>query len=114
MIVLDTDVLSEPMRLRPDARVLAWLTGLEEESAVTSVTAVEATLGTFAGSVLAYDDAAARRCAQLHEVRRAAGRPLSVEDGMIAAICLVAGATLATRDASRFTGLGLALVDPWR
>jgi toxin FitB len=136
MIVLDTDVLSEPMRLRPDARVLAWLTGLEEESAVTSVTvgelltgirtlpegrrrdgllaAVEATLGTFAGSVLAYDDAAARRCAQLHEVRRAAGRPLSVEDGMIAAICLVAGATLATRDASGFAGLGLELVDPWR
>ena len=60
MIVLDTDVLSEPMRQRPDARVLAWLTGLEEESAVTAVTAVEATLGTFAGSVLAYDDAAAR------------------------------------------------------
>lgn len=45
MIVLDTDVLSEPMRLRPDARVLAWLTGLEEESAVTAVTVGELLTG---------------------------------------------------------------------
>jgi toxin FitB len=111
MIVLDTDVLSEPMPLRPDARILAWLTRLEEESAVT---AVETTLGTFAGSVLPHDDAAARRCAQLQEVGRAAGPPLSIEDGMIDAICLRAGATLATRDAGGFAGLGLEPVDPWR
>ena len=25
MIVLDTDVLSEPLKLRPDPKVLAWL-----------------------------------------------------------------------------------------
>ena len=136
MIVLDTNVLSEPMRLRPDARVLAWLTGLEEESAVTAVsvgelltgihalpegrrrtgllTSVEATLVTFGGAVLPYDDVAARQYARLQESRRAAGRPLSVEDGMIAAICRATGARLATRDAGGFAGLGLELIDPWR
>ena len=135
MIVLDTDVLSEPIRRRPDARVLAWLTGLEEESAVTAVsvgelltgihalpegrrrsgllTSVEATLATFDGAVLPFDDAAARQYARLRRSRHAAGGPLSVEDGMTAAICHVAGARLATRDTGGFEGLGLDLIDPW-
>jgi len=32
---------------------------------------------------------------------------------MIAAICLVHGARLATRNIKDFEGLGLALIDPW-
>ncbi|MGH8827041.1 MAG: VapC toxin family PIN domain ribonuclease, partial [Jiangellaceae bacterium] len=63
--------------------------------------------------VLAYDEAAARRYAQMHEDRRAAGRPLSVEDGMIAAICRVHGAGLATRNVKEFDDLGVNLINPW-
>jgi predicted nucleic acid-binding protein len=135
MIVLDTNVLSEPLRLQPDERVLAWLATLEEETAMTSVgvgellvgaralpegrrragllDAIEMTLQSFAGSVLAYDEASARHYARLQEVRRTAGRPLSVEDGMIAATCLAHGAALATRNTVDFAGLGLELIDPW-
>ena len=135
MIVLDTNVLSEPLKQRPDEHVLAWFASLDEEAGVTAVsvgelltgvralpvgrrregllTAIEATLRTFAGSVLAYDEAAARHYARLQESRRGAGRPLAVEDGMIAAICIARGTTLATRNTSDFTGLGLDLVDPW-
>ena len=135
MIVLDTNVLSEPLTQRPDERVLAWLTSLEEEAGMTAVSvgelltgvralpagrrraglleAIEATLRTFAGSVLAYDEAAARHYARLQEWRRVAGRPLAVEDGMIAAICVARGTTLATRNTSDFAGLGLDLIDPW-
>jgi toxin FitB len=135
MIVLDTNVLSEPLKQRPDEHVLAWFASLDEEAGVTAVsvgelltgvralpvgrrregllTAIEATLRTFAGSVLAYDEAAARHYARLQESRRGAGRPLAVEDGMIAAICISRGTTLATRNTSDFTGLGLDLVDPW-
>jgi toxin FitB len=135
MIVLDTNVLSEPLKLRPDERVLAWLASLEEEAAVTSISvgelltgvrglpvgrrreglleAIESTLRTFAGSVLAYDETAARHYARLQESRRGAGRPLAVEDGMIAAICVARGTTLATRNTTDFAGLGLDLVDPW-
>lgn len=135
MIVLDTNVLSEPLKQRPDEHVLAWFASLDEETGVTAVsvgelltgvralpvgrrregllTAIEATLGTFAGSVLAYDEAAARHYARLQESRRAAGRPLAVEDGMIAAICIARGTTLATRNTSDFAGLGLDLIDPW-
>jgi len=135
MIVLDTNVLSEPLKKQPDEHVLAWLASLEEEAGATSVSvgelltgvralpagrrreglleAIESTLGTFAGSVLAYDEAAARHYAQLQESRRAAGRPLAVEDGMNAAICIARGTTLATRNTPDFAGLGLELIDPW-
>lgn len=43
----------------------------------------------------------------------AAGVPLSVEDGMIGAICRHAGAQLATRNVTDFQGLGLQLINPW-
>ncbi len=100
MIVLDTDMLSEPMRLRPDARVIAWLTGLEEESAVTAIsvgelltgihalpegrrragllTSVEATLATFGGAVLPFDDVAARQYARFQASRTAVDRDAGV------------------------------------
>ncbi len=135
MIVLDTNVLSEPLRLRPDERVLEWFGALEDETAVTAVSvgellvgvralpegrrpaglldAIESTLRTFAGSVLAYDEAAARHYARLQVERRAIGRVLAVEDGMIAATCLAHGAVLATRNTADFAGLGVEIIDPW-
>jgi toxin FitB len=135
MIALDANVLSEPLKQRPDERVLDWLEGLEDEAVITAVTvgelltgvralpdgrrrtdlleAIELTLNTFSGSVLPYDDSAARRYALLQETRRLTGRPLAVEDGMIAAICITRGAALATRNTTDFDGLGLETVDPW-
>ncbi|MBW0253585.1 type II toxin-antitoxin system VapC family toxin [Cellulomonas sp. PS-H5] len=135
MIVLDTNVLSEPLRAQPDEHVLAWLEELEEPVAITAVSvgellvgaerlpkgrrrdelllAVEAVAAAFEDDVLPYDAAAARRFATMHVARRAAGHPLSTEDGMIAAICAGHGARLATRNTRDFVGLGLVLVDPW-
>ncbi len=45
--------------------------------------------------------------------RNAIGRPITQMDAMIAAICLVHGATLATRNARDFDGLDLRLVNPF-
>ncbi|MEX1176879.1 MAG: type II toxin-antitoxin system VapC family toxin [Nitriliruptor sp.] len=135
MIVLDTNVLSEPLKSRPDERVLTWLRSLREPCGVTSVSvgelltgvralpagrrrdglleSIESTLSTFAGAVLPYDEPAARTYARLQERRRATGRPLAVEDGMIAAICTSRGTTLATRNIADFAELDLELIDPW-
>ncbi len=135
LIVLDTNVLSEPLKARPDERVLAWLGSVEDIVRVTAVTVgellvgvrrldagrrrdallavIEDTIGRFSGSILAYDEPAARRYASMQESRRLAGRPLSVEDGMIAAICATNDARLATRNVADFEGLGVDLVDPW-
>lgn len=41
------------------------------------------------------------------------GRPMSVPDGMIAAIALVNGGRLATRNVRDFETTGLDLISPW-
>jgi predicted nucleic acid-binding protein len=136
VIVLDTNVLSEPLRPEPSPVVLDWLASLREPAAITAVTAAEMLRGArllpegrrrdvllagiddavraFERDILPFDAQAARMYAHLNEVRTRAGRPLSVEDGMIAAICRSHGATLATRNLADFEGLGLDAVDPWR
>lgn len=45
--------------------------------------------------------------------RRAAGRPLALADALIAGICHVQGATLATRNVKDLTDLGIGLINPW-
>jgi predicted nucleic acid-binding protein len=134
VIVLDTNVLSEPLKSEPDRAVLDWIAA-QAESVTTAVSvgelltgvrrlpsgrrrsgllrAIEQILSAFSGSVLPYDEAAARKYAELQESRRIAGAPLSVEDGMIAAICATHAGALATRNTKDFRGLGLNLVDPW-
>lgn len=133
MIVLDTNVLSEPLRAEPSAQVLRWLAA--NPLAVTTAISVGEVLNGVAllpdglrktrladaihraiqdaSAVLAYDEAAARVFAEVLQARRSSGRPLATEDGMIAAICLSQGAALATRNTKDFAGLGLRLVNPW-
>jgi toxin FitB len=41
------------------------------------------------------------------------GRGLSDTDGMISAIALRHGASLATRNIAHFTQIGLVIVNPW-
>jgi predicted nucleic acid-binding protein len=134
MIVLDTNVLSEPLKSQPSAEVLRWIAATDA-AATTSVSvgelltgvgllpagrrreglqaAIERTLTSFSDNVLPYDEAAARSYAELQERRRSVGAPLSVEDGMIAAICASRSLRLATRNIRDFQGLGLELINPW-
>lgn len=133
MIILDTNVISEPLRARPDEHVVSWLaSGLDARITAISVgellwgarrlpsgrrrdallVAIETTLADH-GRVVDYDSRAAREYAAMQESRTAAGHPLSTEDGMIAAICKVHGATLATRNVKDFRDLGITVHDPW-
>ena len=134
MIILDTNVLSEPLRTRPDARVLDWLeanldVGLTVVTAGELLTgahslpggkrrdgilrAIEELLGRYADRIMPYDQWAARAYATMRATRRAVGSPLSVEDGMVAATCSSMGAPLATRNTKDFVGLDIELVNPW-
>ncbi len=134
MIVLNTNVLSEPLKTDAEEAVLRWIAA-QDDIATTAVTVaelltgarrlppgrrrdellvgIERVLGAFPASVLPYDEAAARRYAEMQESRRSAGAPLSVEDGMIAAICSSRSLALATRNTKDFEGLGVRLIDPW-
>ncbi len=135
MIVLDTNVLVEPMRLKPDLLVTTWLAAEQHPLYTTAVSvgelltgvrnlpagkrrtglleAIETTLSVFSDRILPYDEPAARTYAEIRASRRAGGAPLSVEDGMIAAICRDHGADLATRNVKDFADLGIALLNPW-
>jgi predicted nucleic acid-binding protein len=138
MIVLDTNVLSEPMRPRPSIKVLDWMRSQPAAMLfTTTITEAEVFFGiailpdserrralesaaatTFtnhmAGRILSFDSAAAREYANLAAARRRSGRPLSEPDARIAAIARSRGAVLATRNIADFTGCALEIVDPWR
>ena len=136
MIVLDTNVLSEPMRPYPEPRVLAWLNANAGALWTSSITMQEVVYGiwrlkeatrrdllrrkfeeallTLIGKrVLGLDEGAARLAGLLASQRANDGRPISFPDAQIAAIVRTNNATLATRDVADFAGLGLALVNPW-
>jgi predicted nucleic acid-binding protein len=138
MILLDTNVLSEQLRPRPEPAVLAWMAAQPTESLyVSAVTQAEMMLGArllpagkrrsaleaalhamfeedFAGHLLPFDSAAVSPYVEIVAVRRAAGRPVSQFDAQIAAIARRHGAKLATRNVGDFDGCGIAVIDPWQ
>lgn len=69
---------------------------------------------TFKGRILSFDSDAAADFAQVSAKRKAQGRPMSEFDAQIAAIALVRGAILATRNTRDFEGCGIDVVDPWK
>lgn len=137
MIVLDTNVISELMRPMPAPQVLAWVaaqprallytTHINQAEILFGIAALpegrrRSTLASaadamfadeFAGRVLPFGAAATARYAGIVVARRRAGNPIEGFDGLIAAIALAAGASVATRDTAGFTGCGLSLIDPW-
>ena len=134
MIVLDTNVLSETFRADASPLVIEYVaTTRDLATTATSVfellegvsrlpegrrrrdilEAIELVLGSFSSRVLPYTGVTARLQAGIAATRRTAGRPIDMEDGMIAATCVEHGATLVTRNTREFEGLGLELVNPW-
>lgn len=139
MILLDTNVLSEFMRPLPADEVVAWLDAqVSGEVWVCAVTRAEIELGValmpdgqckmalqqaaeamftqdFAGRCLPFDDQAATCYARIVALRTQIGRPISVEDAQIAAIALVYGLVLATRNERDFELIeGLSVINPWQ
>lgn len=136
MIVLDTNVISDIFGRRPSDRLHNWLN--EQEGATlflpTIVLAelyygaflvpdpvrrngllynIESVKRDFEGRVLSFGEAASAIYGQITADRRRIGRPIETKDAMIAAICIVHGATLATRNVRDFDGLDLKLFNPF-
>ena len=135
MILLDTDVVSEPLRPAPDARVITWIDAQPLETLfLSAITVAELRAGVallpagkrrtglqqnlekrvlplFAGRVLPFDLACTQAYAVLLARARTAG--LATADGYIAAIAAANGFTVATRDTDPFEAAGIAVIDPW-
>ncbi len=67
----------------------------------------------FAERRLAFDDHAAKTYAGLIRATNAAGTPLPLADGLIAAVARSHGFAVATRNAAPFRAAGVEVVDPW-
>lgn len=138
-ILLDTNVLSELMRLLPAPEVMAWFSRQPAANLYTSaITQAEMLLGVallpdgkrkhalaaavsqmfeedFAGACLAFDQFAAQEYALLMAGAQLKGMVMTTEDAQVAAIALRHQLTLATRNTKDFLNVpGLQLVNPWQ
>ncbi|MGD0910359.1 MAG: type II toxin-antitoxin system VapC family toxin [Terracidiphilus sp.] len=138
MIVLDTNVISEPVRPLADPIVVAWLDRQPRETlylcapvlmqVLLGITllpdgkrkramtiAVQATLASyFSDRFLAFEREAAVAYASLESRATAKGYSISVPDCQIAAIAGVHGFSVATRDTAPFLAAGVPVINPWR
>jgi toxin FitB len=137
VIILDTNVISELFRVRPEPNVIAWLEIQDPLEVYTTViteaevlygierlpsgkrkqsleAAVRAVLDDdFGGRVLPFDSTAARILPKLVASRDRIGRPMSQFDAVIAAITKAHGALLATRNTADFEHCGIRIENPW-
>ena len=137
MIVVDTNVISEPLRSAHDERVRQWLNRPAPETLyLSAITVAELMLGvellpdgrrkddlrsavesvvadTFAGRVLDFDSGVAMTYASLVAGARGQGITVSVADGQIAATASHHGFAVATRDVQPFEAVGLTVINPW-
>jgi len=137
MILVDTNVLSEPMRPRPDRTVMNWLNaqpwdslflctpvlaelrygherlpaGQRKDGLGAAIDRVENEL--YHGRILSFDPTAAANYARLAARRARQGRRMEQMDALIASIALTHGAAIATRDIEDFAGLGIELINPF-
>jgi len=114
MILLDTNVISEMMRPRPDPAVAAWIQPLPRREFWTSTVVVAELLSEdFHGQILSFDLAAAHCYGQILSERQRMGRPIKELDAQIAATARAHGAALATRNIKDFLACNLVLFNPW-
>ncbi|OQW86110.1 MAG: VapC toxin family PIN domain ribonuclease [Rhodoferax ferrireducens] len=136
MIVLDTNVVSEAMKPKPDPAVLAWLNDQAAETLyISSVTVAELLFGIkslpagkrkdmlnqalaglmqlFRNRVLSFDIDAARRYADLAVEAKTSGRGFPTPDGYIAAIAASREFSVASRDTAPFEAARVPVINPW-
>jgi toxin FitB len=132
--LLDTNVLSELIKPRPEPAVIQWIERTDEDLLYLSVLTIgeirkgiisqahpgrrarlEAWLSRdllirFAGRILPVEIDVAQRWGR---IRALAGRPLPVIDSLLAATAQQHNLTLVTRNVEDVRGTGVAVFNPW-
>jgi predicted nucleic acid-binding protein len=131
--LVDANVLSEPTKPAPDARVVEWLRRHERDLAVDPIILGELeygilllpagrrrkrleqwfTVGVRRMRVLDFDTAAAAAWARLLARLKKKGRAMPVKDSLIAATAIAHGLTVATRNTHDFRNAGLKVENPF-
>ena len=137
MLVLDTCFISEFTKKTPNPGVISWLDQQQKSDLlITTLTLGELVKGIerlprcqkrteleiwlandlllrFHGRIACFDEAASfewgRLCARLEN----SGLMMPAVDSQIAAVCLLHGADIVTRNAADFAHSGVTVVNPW-
>jgi predicted nucleic acid-binding protein len=136
--LLDTCVVSEFVKPKPDKNVLSWLNSMDAERIYLSVVTLgevqqgisnlprsnrraeleewlnEQLTAQFAGRILALDAATFITWGQLIAPLKQQGRTMSVMDSLIAATAVHHRMTLVTRNVSDFQHVELGIFNPWQ
>jgi predicted nucleic acid-binding protein len=136
--LLDTNCISEVVRINPEPRVMAWIEAADESLLYLSVltlgeirkglaalsqgkrrTQLETWLDVelrarFSGKTLPVDTHVADRWGWLAATAKRAGKPLAVIDGLLAATALHHNLALVSRNTSDFAHLAVPLLNPWQ
>lgn len=135
--LLDTNVISEPLKPQPDANVIHWLASVDEDRLFISVITLAELRGgierlatggrrkrleewlknelplRFETRILSIDAIIADACGRTVARCLDLGRPIEAMDAFIAATAEVYNLTLVTRDVSDFQPAVKALLNPW-
>ena len=135
--LLDTNVISELTKLRPEPKVVSWFQATSEELLYLSVLTIgeirkginslprsnkrvllESWLGNdlvlrFAGRILEVNLDIAERWGLISAQAKLAGTPLAVIDGLMAATALHHNLTLVTRNTKDVQVAGISTLNPW-
>ena len=135
--LLDTCVLSETVRPRPEPGVLKWLESQDEPRLFMSVLTLgeihkgiaklddgprknelaewvdQALTPRFGRRILPIDAAVASAWGRLTVQSERRGAPLPVIDGLLAATARVHDLSVVTRNVKHFGGIGISVIDPW-
>jgi predicted nucleic acid-binding protein len=137
--LLDTNVISDLMKPRPNRRVTEWIDATSEELLHLSVITIgevrkgidllndaepkRAALQSwldrdvrvrFAGRLLVFDDAVAERWGQLEALAKKRRLTLPTVDAQLAATALHHGLTFVTRNTADIAPTGVPIFNPWR
>ncbi len=137
MILLDTNVISEPLRRVPEARVINWIDAQSLETLyLSAITVAELRFGVanlpvgkrrdelqtslenqilplFSGRVRPFELDCTTAYAELMAKAKSAGLAIAAADGYIAAIAATNRFSVATRDVSPFQAAGVNVINPW-
>jgi hypothetical protein len=130
--LVDTNVVSELTKRRPNAGAIAWLAG-QPTITISAITIDELAFGVLrapaasrarlaawldaliaaAPTIVPIDTRVARLAGELRARAATLGRAARQPDMLIAASALLGGHTLATRNLRDFRGTGVPLFDPF-
>ena len=136
--LLDTNVISELVKPRPEPRVVSWIEGIDENLLYLSVltlgeirkgvaglpqsarrTALEAWLDSdlrlrFSKRILSINEQVADRWGSIAGLAQKDRRSMPVIDGLLAATAIHHNLTLVTRNTGDTATTGVAVFNPWQ